>query len=670
MVFVTIDFETRSEAVLGGKHGVGMYKYAEDETTDVLCLAIKINNEAPVLWVPQKFKHLCSLPTITDEQVKAIMASADIVEAHNMPFERCVWREIMHNRYGFDDLPFEKLRCSAAKAALMAMPRALGKLAIALDLDEQKDDEGKRIMLKMCKPRKALLADRKAHPDWENVVFWHEDPEEFDKLCLYCLQDTNTEHAVSKALPEMTPYELQVWRLDQQINDRGIKIDVEAVRNLKSKVEFYNAMKLLRFKFLTKGKVNSPRQTAVLKDWLEERGFAVPNLQKDTIVKALDFFKDQHLAENVREVLDIKLSLGKVSVTKLDAMLRYAQKDGRARGFLMYSGAGTTRWTARGLQVHNYPRESFNEEDILKVLKQGVIELEEEYGEVMGVASQCLRGMLTGGEGMGLVGCDFSSIEARVLAWFAGEEWKVKAFREGRDMYKVAYSRLFGVPYDSVTKDQRQIGKVAELACGYQGWVNAFGAMAKGYGLTLDEGATAEVISKWRDAHPCIVAFWHGVEQSAIAAIKTGQTVRYGKLVFGITGRWLYISLPSGGCLHYCDPQIVVKKDKYERVKETIRFKGEVNGQWIREHTYGGSLVENIVQKFSRDLLADAMLRLNANGFNIVLHVHDEALSELLSGMCNEQTLKLKERIMSQVPTWAEGLPLNAEGWYGFRFRK
>jgi DNA polymerase len=322
------------------------------------------------------------------------------------------------------------------------------------------------------------------------------------------------------------------------------------------------------------------------------------------------------------------------------------------------------------LQVQNYPRETFPEEEMLQILKTGVPDLVTKYGDVMGAVSKCLRSMLTGAPEHGLIGCDFSSIEARVLAWFAGEEWKLKAFREGKDMYKVAYSRLFNVPLETVTKDERQIGKVAELACGYQGWVNAFGAMAKGYGLVLEEDKTKDVITKWRDNHPNVVSLWHGVEQAAITAIKTGQVTQFRKVVFGMTGRWLYISLPSGGTLYYCDPTVVTKEDKYKRVKETIRFKGEVNGQWIREHTYGGSLVENIVQKFSRDLLADAMLRLNMAGFRIALHCHDEAISEVLAGHCSQQSLELKSRIMSEVPVWAQGVPLNAEGWYGFRFRK
>lgn len=590
---VGLDFETRSKCVLGGKGGRGMYAYAEDPSTDVLCLAVKINDQAPKLWVPDKFKPMCSLPLISDEELLDTVNGADILTAHNIPFERCIWREIMHKRYGFPDLPLEKCRCTAARASLAAMPRALDKLAMALDLEEQKDSDGKRIMLRWCKPRNPLKADKAKYPDWENMTFWHEKADEFDKLCLYCLQDTNTEYACAQALPVMPDSELAVWMLDQQINDRGVQVDVEAVNNLITKVEFYTEMKLKRFQHLTNYELNSPKQTVKLKDWLEVRGLKLDNLQKETIEKVLNFYKECTLHPNIREILEIKLSLGKASVTKLDAMRRYAQRDSRARGVFMFAGAGTARWTARGLQVHNYPRETFPEEEMKQVLKMGVTDIADKYGDVMGAISKCLRGMLTAAEGKGFIGCDFSSIEARVLAWLAGEDWKLLAFNEGHDMYKVSYSRLFNVPLETVTKDERQIGKVAELALGFSGWVNAFNAMARGYGLTLEEEIVKDVILKWRDNHPNVVALWHGVEQAAIRAIKTGQVQQYRRLVFGIIGRWLYISLPSGRCLYYYDPSVVTKEDKYKRVKETIRFKGEVNGQWVREHTYGGKLVEN-----------------------------------------------------------------------------
>ena len=665
---VTIDFETRSTVDL---KKCGMYVYAEDPTTDVLCLAIKEDNKIPVLWVPSKFRNLLgtssSLTIVGDLYVKTLIYDAETIESHNAGFERCIWRGVMC-RYGFDDLPYYKIKCSAARAAAHGLPRDLGRACAALGLSQQKDNDGRRIMLKMCKPRAPRKADKEKN-GWEGRVFWHEDPSEYLKLCEYCVQDTEAEYQLSQVLPELNKREYEVWNLDQIINGRGVPVDIHSIQCIQDKLSDYEDTLLEKLYHYTSGIVKSTRQVAVTLSWLKNQGLELPDLQKNTISAALE---REDFSEKSRNVLEIRQALGKSSTSKLDTMLRCASKDHRVRGTLMYHGAATGRWSGKLIQPQNYPRgtlgdwvdlciESFCSDplDMIQAL----------YGCPMEAASSCLRGLIKAEEGKMFICADFASIEARVLAWLAGQTRVLEAFTNGKDLYKVAAADIYKVDYNTVTKDQRFIGKTAILALGYQGGIKAFQSMAANYGVNVPAEQADRIISDWRKANPRIARYWNQLERAAYDTVKTGNPYICGLVTFGIKGNFLYCKLPSWRMLAYCDPRIeeVMTPWGDNKMAVTYMTMNTMTNSWVRRTAYGGLWTENVVQAVARDLLAEAMLRIEDAGYPIVMSVHDEIVCEVADDGLD---IKVFENLMSKVPAWAEGCPVSAEGWIGKRFKK
>ena len=677
-----IDFETRSRVPLK-EHG--LYVYAQDPSTEVFCCSVKVDDQAPSIWIGPQFRKWLKgidhgLPEMDDQTFKTLILTAKEIHAFNAQFERVIYHEVLEKRGGFPPLPFEIWRCTAAKAAYFALPRSLGDACFALQLPINKDKDGGKVMLKMTNPNK------------KNGRF-HEDPQDFIALLRYCIQDVEAEYGLDQALYDLPPDELKMYHLDQRINDRGIYVDKEAIENLIWKVEEKQRRLLLKVQELTGGRINSTRQIEATKTWLSEQGVNLDNLQKETVKQALK----EKIPYAVEEMLNTRQALAKASVSKLDAMSRWACQDSRVRGSLQYYGANTGRWAGRGIQPQNLQRDSFKEAEIEDILQLGIFEVDEKYGCVMQAASKCMRGMLGAAPGKKLLCADFASIEARVLAWLAGEEKKVKAFAEGKDIYILNAADIYRIPALQITKDQRLIGKVCELALGYQGWLGAFESMAQIYGVRINiereiaheekkkaraltdkekheilEQKEAEIIQAWRASNSKIVAFWKGVEAAALATVKTGKQHEYGSIKFGIRGRFLHIRLPSGRLLSYCDPATETVKVKYKNGdsvnKEVVTFMGwdAMTNRWCKQYTYGGKITENIVQATARDLLRDALFRLDAENFFIVMHIHDEILSE------ENQKVDLKTfvEIMAQVPAWAAGCPINAEGWQGKRYKK
>lgn len=654
---LTIDMETRSAIDL---RKVGMYVYSEHPTTDVVCMAVKVDNERPVLWVPDKFKHLAGgLSLVTTDYVDLLVMDADVIEAHNAGFERAMWRNVMEERHGFMPLPLSKVQCSAAKARYYALPGALDKVTDTLRLKNRKDSEGKKLMLKMCKP---------VNKDWNNPV-WHEAPNDFVRLCQYCLQDTEAEYELSETLPAIPKNEMEVWRLDQEINDRGVCVDLPAIDHLLSVVKTYETRLLIEMDKLTGGRVKSPRQLMKMLMWSFDEGVVMDDMKKDSVEHALSY---GGLPDHVARVFDIRKSLAKSSVSKLDAMKRYACRDGRVRGTLVYGGATTLRWTAKGVQVHNFPRDSFDEETVNKIVSMPLDDIIKSYGCPIVAASKCLRGMIIAGPSKKLMAADYSAIEARVLAWLAGEKWVIKAYEEGTDIYKVNAAAIYGGRTDAVTKEQRQIGKVCELALGYQGHVGAFQSMAKNYGVKLDDELVQKIVTKWRANRPLTVQLWKQLEQAALNALrKPGQTFSVSFVKFGVRGKFLHCRLPSGRFLTYPFARVGKITTKFGQEKEVIKYISEDSEGHasVELAAYGGSLTENIVQAISRDLLASAMLRLKALSFNTIFHVHDENIVEVWEDQA-EMRETVYENAMKKVPDWAAGCPINAEAWTGKRYRK
>lgn len=684
---LTIDFETRSTVDL---RKAGAWRYAEDPSTEVMCLALKVDDKEPVLYFPGHFYNkVCewqgahdkpdaldnapSLPSlpfkiIHDVAVEDLIRNADIIEAHNAEFERAIWFNVMHKRHGFKDLPPEKVRCSAAKAAMHSLPRDLYSAGIALGVKVQKDMDGRRLMLKMCKPRaprKEELKQMKLEGR-ENEILWHETPEQIVRLAAYCASDVDSEHELSRLLRDLPPKEQSVWRLDQTINQRGVFVDRAGVE---AAINFIGAHENRLLQDMGEVCPWSPTQVVAVRDWLATRGVETESLDKNAVAALL---ARADLPQDARLVLATRQSLSKSSTAKYEAMAACVCGDDRIRGLHMYHGAGTGRWSGKLVQTQNLPRGKWKDVGpAIDLIMEGDLDAAEMlYGDPMDLASSCLRSMLMARPGCDLLCADFSGIEARALAFLAHDTALLEVFRSGQDVYKVAAQDVFDVPKDQISKDQRQIGKVVILACGYQGHVGAFQSMAEVYGVTVSDERAAEIVNAWRDNNKAIVRFWYDLEDAAKTAVqRPGVLVKCGPIAYQVRQGFLVCRLPSGRFLFYPRPYMAEKKTPSGSMKMQIHYWGvdTYTRQWGPQSTYGGKLTENVVQAFCADLLREAMLRVEESGYPIVMHVHDEIVSEVPEGF---GSLEDFENLMSEAPSWADGMPISAEGWRGKRYRK
>lgn len=683
-----LDFETRSDIDLR-RHGV--YQYARGRNTDLMCAAYAFGEEQVMLWLPGM-----PLPKRFMDHVE----NGGEVHAHNATFEQELCNSVATRKYGWPYLYTDQLVCTMAMSYAMGLPGHLGSTAAALGIEQQKDMVGNRLMLQYCQPKEINFTNGK--------IVWWDNPDDLLKIWAYCRQDVEVERAIGKRMMKLSPYETQVWRLDQKINSRGICVDVPAAIAGCAVVESEKERLNEEIRKVSKGQIATCNAINQIKDYLYMRGVpGVEALAKADVVAALAL---ESLPADCRRVLELRKEAGKASTAKLDAMVAKAsEKDSRLRGAFQYSGANTRRWAGRGVQLQNLPRSKINAaivDKILTGLKNGVKanELDILYGPPLDTISNCLRGFLTSGPGLDLIACDFSSIEARVIAWLANEKAAIEIFNTHGKIYEHAASRIFGKPIDEITDLERQIGKVAVLALGYGGGVGALQTMARGYGVSLepafqtlasladsdtllrcedmfaqnkhrfDEISREEYIASdltkmfWREANPAIVNLWYGLEGAAIKAVQNPMSkVTSGKISYVVNGSFLWCRLPSGGVICYPYPKIEEIKTPWGAKKMGLTYMSE-DGQskkWMRFKTYGGSLAENVTQAVARDLLADAMLRLDKEGYAIVAHVHDEIVCEMPEG-ANDGVLK----IMCEVPVWAEGLPVKASGWRGKRYRK
>lgn len=463
---LTIDFETRSAAPI---KKVGAAAYAQHPTTEVICLALKWEDQEPRIWYSPEFLKVIDTNTagrqllsfLTGAQVMEAMEEADLIEAHNAQFEYFIWKYVMP-KYGFPMFDARKLRCSAAKAAMYGLPRDLSGACAAAGVRQQKDMEGSRLMMRLCQPRKALKEDKLRDADWETRLYWRGTPSEFVRLGEYCMQDVRAEESLSDALPDLPGKEQRLWYLDLLINDRGIRVDAPAAQAILTCVEAHASQMTKEFQTMTG--LSSPRQRDALLNHLISIGVQMEGLTAKDVADALS---DAAEGTQAKRILEIRQSLSKSSTAKYNAFLATRGDGDRIRGCFMYHGAGTGRWSGRLIQPQNFPRGEFSDIDnCIKLFEQGNLRaVNDLYGDPMVAASTCLRGMLIPDAGKDFICADYSSIEGRVLAWIAGEETALDVYRKGRDPYKVAASAIYHTKYEDVTKPQRQIGKVAELAC-------------------------------------------------------------------------------------------------------------------------------------------------------------------------------------------------------------
>ena len=665
---IYIDFETRSEIDIRKSGG---WVYSLHPSTEILCLAVKRDKDKvrilkdipkfPENWKPNP-KHLWDLWDLLGYDVLTILDAierGEQVEAHNAFFEKSIWQNIMVKRYGWPEIKPEQWRCSASSAAYHALPRSLGGAGKTLGLSTIKDDEGKRVMMQLAKPRP------------KSKIFYEksEHPEKFETLYNYCKSDVESEYAIANRLGMLPEKELSIWQLDQKINMRGVPIDTEAVDCALKILSEYSGTLNSELDIITEGAIQTIGQRAKILKWAESRGETLPGLTKDDVTIALPTIKDA----KVKRLLEIRQALSKTSTAKYEAMKNSPAPDGRIRDILMYHGASTGRWAGKLVQFQNLPRGYIKDmETAIELIKQGsVSKIEMLTDDVMGFMSSAIRGMVRAPEGKQFLVADFAAIEARVLGWLAGSEKMLNQFRNGEDLYKDMASNIYKVDVKDVTPEQRQLGKAAILGAGYGMGAPKFYETCLSWGIKIQEGLAKTAINTYRSTYHDVRSLWYAQEKAAHTAVRTGKKISAGKTTWFVEDDFLKCELPSGRCLHYYKPELKEKETQWGMAVE-LSYMAEKMGKAFRNGTYGGKLVENITQAVARDLMAEAMLRIEAEGFNIVLSVHDELIAEVPNTvqMYNTNPLERFCDLMAATPDWATDCPVEAEGWAGINYKK
>lgn len=737
-VLADLDFETYSEAgyifdekkrkwrkidgaAKGARSGlgvVGVINYVSHPTAEILSLAydLKEGNGAR-LWMP-------GMPFPQD--LINYVANGGLIAAWNSAFEYWAWEYLCHRALNWPPLPFWNLRDDMAKAQAFGLPGMLSKAGDAVGASTLKQTDGQRLLNKFSIPQNPL----KACPD-RRRIFLRDEPEDAAKLYSYNIDDIKAEAAISALVPDLSPYELDIWKCDQAINVRGVHIDTDAVKDFIALVYLAQEKYRAELVAITDGVVQTESKVADMKTWAMEYGVTWVTIDKDNIEGVIERCPPD---SPVRRVLQIRQILGSAAIKKLFAMDLKTAASGRLHGIFGYCGAQKTgRWAGRDVQPQNLPalglmvakcrscggvvwskapscfhcgefvegfdKHSWDEDGVDAVIKcaqhRDLAMFERNFGNCYEAISACLRGMLTCAPGNDLICSDFSAIEAVVLAFMSQCKWRIDVFNTHGKIYEMAAAKISGVPFEDILahkvatgehhKLRKTVGKVAELASGYSGWIGAW----KNFGADkfMNDEEIKQAILKWRNDSPEIVEFWggqyrrtgyrqtrpefFGVEGCAIAAVMNPGTIYvHNSLKFGVKDDVLYIRLPSGRSLTYHQPRLVDTLDPLGIDIKQLTFMGVCpkSKQWIRRDTYGGRLTENIIQGVARDIQANSILLLEKAGYSVVLHVHDEIISEV---KCGTGSIDEFERIMSTMPAWAADWPVKAKGgWRGKRYKK
>ncbi len=675
-----LDYETRSEADL---KKTGAIKYAEHPSTEVLCLAYKIDDRPTVGWSPF-IKSPASHTRTVMRELYCLSIDPDVTWiAHNAPFEQAIFEHVFRRtNSNFPVMPPERWKCTAAKAAACALPRNLEGAALALDLAVKKNMDGRRLMLKYMKPTRKWIK-WKLDGKGDEPAKWHDDEMELWAIQDYCKTDVEAEYLLDRALPDLIPSEREIWLLNQSMNMRGVQIDMYTTRHIVAMMAEHSKVLQARVGEITGGAVKSALQVGALLDWLDENGATLPDLRAGTVREVL---AEYNLDANTAEVLKIRQALSKTSTKKYHAMIARASADGRVRDNAMYHGASTGRESGTGIQVHNLPKGSIKNTDLaIDCIRSAILDstgtydidwIECLYGDPMEVFSSCVRGMITasmytGREKWELFAADYSAIEARVLAWLASDETALNTFRRNEDPYIKMACWIFNCKPEEVTRAMRQIGKIAELGLGYQMGAKKFLATCHSWGVTdVTEEIAARAVTAYREAHAPITRMWPNIERAAIMAVQMPRKViKLNRLAWAVEGGFLWCQLPSGRKLRYYGPTIRQELTPWGSPAPKLYHWGvnPLTKKWECAATYGGKLVENITQAVARDITMAAALKMERAEYRYLFQVHDEIVAERIKGRGSVAEFT---KILTTLPPWAAGLPIVAEGWNGPRYKK
>ena len=618
----------------------GVYAYADSPAFEILLFAYSFDGgETQIIDLAQGEKR----PAEVEEAIFDVSVTKT---AYNANFERTCLSKYF-GRY----IPPESWHCSAVQAAMLALPRSLEDVGRVLGLDEQKMKEGKELIRYFCVPCKPTKANGGRTRNLPRHA-----PEKWELFKTYCKRDVDVEKSIRRKLHNfpIPESEMELYRLDQRINDRGVLVDMGLVEQAIACERLHKEVVTKRAYELTG--LENPNSVAQLKGWLGDKGMEAESLSKKAVADMI-----AETDGEVEELLRLRLMLAKTSVKKYEVIERSACSDGRVHGMLMFYGANRSgRWSGKNVQLHNLPKNYLPDLELARELvKQGRFEdIELLYDSTPNVLSELIRTAFIPKPGCRFAVADFSAIEARVLAWLSGEQWRLDVFTSHGKIYEASASSMFHVPMEEITKGSplRQKGKLAELGLGFGGASGALISMgALDMGLTEDE--LPPLVAAWRKANPHITQFWWDVDAAAIKAVTEKQKTKVGKIIFEYKSGILFITLPSGRKLSYVKPRMAVNRFG----RDGLTYEGiSENKKWSRIETYGPKLVENIVQGTARDLLAEAMLRVEKKGYPIVMHCHDEIIAEVPEGSGSVDEMC---EVMAVQPVWAEGLPLRADGY-------
>lgn len=659
MRHLSVDVETYSSVNLAD---CGAYKYAESEDFEVLLFGYSVDFGEPEVIdlacgenIPMEIVMMLFDPTVRKHAFNAAFEWITLSRYFKLTRkEQLAWARQWH--------------CTMIHAYYLGYAGNLDMVgkAVGLPEDKQKLATGKALIRYFSCPVKATKTN-----GGRTRNLPHHDPEKWKLYKEYNRMDVVAETNIYMKLRgiPVPDFIWEQWFTDLKINSRGVPMDHELIIGAIECDRIDREHQMSKFKQLT-GLANPASNTQLL-SWVTQHGVDMPNMQKATVA---DTLKRDDLPEEVREALELKKEVSKTSIRKYNKMLDYECHDGRARGIIQFYGASSTgRYAGRGLQIQNLKRCYLSDLDTPRDLakQQNYEALNMLYDSVSDTLSQLIRTALVASSGRILLDADFSAIEARVLAVLAGEQWIIDEFKGEGKLYEATAAQMFGAPKEQIKKGTelyklRQQGKVASLACQYQGSVNALTSMD--FNHEIPDEQKPGLVSQWRSANPHIVQFWYAIENACIDTIKTGTAHRVGKyikteLVSSSGISYLRIRLPSGRHQYYVRPSIGINRFG----KESIVYKGknQVTGKWGDRETYGGSLTEGITQAVARDLLAEALERLEANGFEVLFHVHDEAVVDYpsVSEEVDQQNLEKMYSIMSEVPAWFSEMPLKSDGW-------